>query len=109
MATCRFAIPSPDIRSRNIADSFSVAIELHWGKERRLAMSASSSTNDPRKQPLADAQKDTGRQDLVAPPPTTEKSDPTPVDIRRGQRVWLGFMLVAVIFVAVIIVVLVTN
>jgi hypothetical protein len=46
---------------------------------------------------------DTGRQDEVSPPVTTEKSDSTPVDIQRGQRLWLGFSIVALIMLAVLI------
>jgi hypothetical protein len=94
---------------RSIGVPLSVAIELHHIERRRITMTLSNSTNDPRKQPLADAQAETGRQDLVAPTPTTEKSDPTPVDVGRGKRLWLGFSLVGVIFAAVIIVVLVTS
>lgn len=50
-----------------------------------------------------------GRQDRNAPEPTVEKSDPTPVDVDRGQRMWLGVALVGVVFLIVIIVVLLTR
>jgi hypothetical protein len=43
----------------------------------------------------------TGRQDIAAPEPTLEKSDPTPVDIKRGQWMVLGVSLVGVIFVII--------
>ncbi|CAN5379484.1 hypothetical protein BH09CHL1_BH09CHL1_29700 [soil metagenome] len=52
---------------------------------------------------LTDAQNSTGRQDLIAPDATTEKSDATPVDMMRGKRLWLGFSLVAIVFAAVIV------
>ena len=48
----------------------------------------------------------TGRQDVSSPAATVEKSDPTPVDQRRGQRMYLGISLIALVFVAVIIAVI---
>jgi hypothetical protein len=48
-------------------------------------------------------QDDTGRQDVAAPAATVEKSDPTPVDEKRGQRMLLGISLVGVLFLIVII------
>ena len=50
-----------------------------------------------------------GRQDVNAPPATPEKSDPTPVDEARGMRMWLGWMAVGVIMIAIIIIVIVTR
>jgi hypothetical protein len=50
-----------------------------------------------------------GRQDIQAPDATVEKSDPTPVDEKRGQRMWLGTALVGVVFLAVIIWVIATR
>lgn len=44
-----------------------------------------------------------GRQDIQAPEATVEKSDPTPMDERRGQRMWLGTMLVGLVFIIVIV------
>lgn len=58
---------------------------------------------------LSEAQKSTGRQDLIAPPPTTEQSDPVHIDIRRGERIWLGFTLVGTLFVAVIVYFIITR
>ena len=55
-------------------------------------------------QPVAE-----GRQEVQAPTPTGEKSDPTPVDQKRGARLWLGVVLVAVAFVAIIVIVAVTR
>ena len=54
-------------------------------------------------------EKDTGRQDIRAPEPTLEKSDPTPVDVKRGQRLWLGITLVSLIFLLIIAVVMVAT
>lgn len=54
-------------------------------------------------------QDETGRQDVAAPAATVEKSDPTPVDQERGQRLWLYIALVAVVFVAVIVAVIVSR
>ncbi|MGH2550231.1 MAG: hypothetical protein ACRDHN_12620 [Thermomicrobiales bacterium] len=51
---------------------------------------------------LTKAQENTGRQDLIVPPPTTEKSDPTSIDIERGRHIWVGFGSVGIIFFAVI-------
>ena len=44
---------------------------------------------------------DSGRQDIGSPAPTLEKPDPTPVDIRRGQRMVLGATIVAIVFVMI--------
>jgi hypothetical protein len=52
---------------------------------------------------------DTGRQDVVSPPVTTEKSDSTRVDVQRGQRLWLGFAIVGLIMLAVLIYFLVAD
>jgi hypothetical protein len=52
---------------------------------------------------------DTGRQDEVSPSVTTEKSDPTNVDVQRGERLWLGFALVGLVMVAVLVYFLVTD
>ncbi len=46
---------------------------------------------------------------MQAPTPTVEKSDPTPVDQKRGARLWLGVVLVAVVFVAIIVIVAATR
>lgn len=51
---------------------------------------------------LADAEKSTGRQDLISPTPSTEPSDPTPVDMERGRHLWLGFTLLGIIFLVII-------
>ena len=50
-----------------------------------------------------------GRQDIQAPTPSVEKSDPTPVDQRRGRRLWLGIVLVAIVFVFVAIIAAATR
>ena len=55
-------------------------------------------------QPVAD-----GRQDVQSPDATVEKSDPTPVDQKRGARLWVGVVLVAVVFIAIIVIVAVTS
>lgn len=72
-------------------------------------MSTSDSAHDRTTERLAEAEKPTGRQDLIAPPATAEQSDPTPVDVRRGQRLWLGFLALSVVFVAIIAVIWATN
>jgi hypothetical protein len=48
-------------------------------------------------------QEATGRQDRLSPSVPTERSDPLPVDNARGQRLWLGFALVAMIMLVVLI------
>lgn len=65
-------------------------------------MQSPNISHEPDVDELSDAQKSTGRQDLISPPATAEQSDPTPVDMRRGERVWLGFALLGVIFLAII-------
>jgi len=50
-----------------------------------------------------------GRQDIQAPDATVEKSDPTPVDEKRGQRMWLGITFVAVVFIIVAVWVVATR
>jgi hypothetical protein len=50
-----------------------------------------------------------GRQDIQAPEANPEKSDPTPVDEKRGLRMWLGTTLVGVIFLIIIIWFIVTR
>ncbi len=50
-----------------------------------------------------------GRQDIQSPDATVEKSDPTPVDQKRGQRLWLGVVFVAFVFIAIIVIVAVTH
>ena len=72
-------------------------------------MSTSDPARDRTTERLEKAEKPTGRQDLIAPPPTTEPSDPTRVDVRRGQRLWLGFLAVAVVFIVIIGIIWVTN
>jgi hypothetical protein len=76
---------------------------------RNMVSNPSTTPHDQKIDRLSKAQEPTGRQDFVAPPPTTEKSDPTPVDVRRGERLWIGFMAVGLIFVAVIVYFLVTQ
>lgn len=51
----------------------------------------------------------TGRQDLASPEPTLEKSDPTPVDVKRGQHLMYGIALVAVVFVILAVVIVMNN
>jgi hypothetical protein len=72
--------------------AWSRAIQHHWvaSEGRRLEMSE-------------------GRQDVNAPPPTIEKSDPTPVDNARGMRLWVGYMAVGAIMIAIIIYFIVTR
>lgn len=64
------------------------------------------STRDEKREQLVDqlteAEKPTGRQDLISPPATAEPSDSTPVDMQRGFRIWVGFTLVGVLFVLII-------
>jgi hypothetical protein len=55
-------------------------------------------------QPVAE-----GRQDIQAPTPSVEKSDPTPVDQRRGRRLWLGVVLVAIVFIVAAIIAATTR
>jgi len=50
-----------------------------------------------------------GRQDVSAPEPTLEKSDPTVVDVKRGQRLLLGVVLVGIVFAAVVAYVIITR
>ncbi len=50
-----------------------------------------------------------GRQDITVPDATVEKSDPTPVDVRRGIRLLGGIVLVGLVFAAVAIYVIVTR
>lgn len=47
----------------------------------------------------------TGRQDIASPDVTVERSDPLPVDMKRGKRLMGGIALVALVFVAVILMV----
>lgn len=67
-------------------------------------MSDPATEHDRQVERLSKAEEPTGRQDLIAPSPTTEQSDPAPVDVQRGMRLWLGFTIVGVLFVVVIIV-----
>jgi hypothetical protein len=69
----------------------------------------SSTSHDEQVKRLSEAQEPTGRQDLISPPPTTEKSDSTPVDVQRGMRLWVGFAALGIIFFAVIIYVWATR
>jgi hypothetical protein len=41
-----------------------------------------------------------GRQDISSPDATVEKSDPTPVGVKRGQRLLLGIVLVGIVAAA---------
>lgn len=50
-----------------------------------------------------------GRQDVNAPEANPEKSDPTPVDEKRGMRMVVGTTLVGVVFLIIIIVVIVAH
>jgi hypothetical protein len=51
----------------------------------------------------------TGRQDVAAPEATVEKSDPTPVDNARGQRMLIGVSLVAIVFLVIVVVVILAR
>jgi hypothetical protein len=66
-------------------------------------MSDAQQRRDTEVERLSKATEPTGRQDIISPDVTTEQSDPTPVDMKRGARVWIGFMLVGALFVAIII------
>lgn len=65
-------------------------------------MSDSQTRHDAAVNRLSKIQEPTGRQDIISPPATAEPSDPTPVDMQRGARVWLGFTVVGIIFLAII-------
>ena len=66
-------------------------------------MSDSQRNQDVEVSQLSKAEEPTGRQDIVSPDATTEQSDPTPVDMQRGVRVWLGFTVVGILFLAILI------
>jgi ferric-dicitrate binding protein FerR (iron transport regulator) len=65
-------------------------------------MSNPQTQHDAEVERLTKLEEPTGRQDIISPPATTEQSDPTPVDMQRGARVWLGFALVGIVFLAII-------
>jgi len=66
-------------------------------------MSDSQRNQEANVKRLSKEEEATGRQDIVSPDATTEQSDPTPVDMQRGARVWLGFILVGILFLAILI------
>ena len=72
-------------------------------------MSNPQTSHDAEVDRLSKIEESTGRQDIISPSATTEKSDPTPVDMQRGARVWLGFTLVGIIFLAIIVYFLVAR
>jgi len=82
------------------------ALILHRTRERPVLVGrrGTKEVSAMDNQPVAE-----GRQDAQAPTPTVEKSDPTPVDKRRGQRLWLGVVLVAIIFIAAAIIAATTR
>jgi ferric-dicitrate binding protein FerR (iron transport regulator) len=72
-------------------------------------MSDSQQRHDTEVEQLSKATEATGRQDIISPDVTTEQSDPTPVDMKRGAHVWVGFMLVGALFLAIIIILWATR
>jgi len=66
-------------------------------------MSDSQRNQDVEVTRLSKAEEPTGRQDIISPDATTEQSDPTRIDMKRGARVWLGFTLVGILFLAILI------
>lgn len=47
-----------------------------------------------------------GRQDVAAPEPSLEESNPIPVQQAQGQRLWLWIGVVALIFVIIAVVII---
>jgi ferric-dicitrate binding protein FerR (iron transport regulator) len=82
---------------------------MHLSNMKGRPMSDSQQRHDAEVDRLSKATEPTGRQDIISPDVTTEQSDPTPVDMKRGARVWLGFMLVGGLFVAIIIYFIATS
>jgi hypothetical protein len=50
-----------------------------------------------------------GRQDKQAPEPSLEESEPIPEQEKRGQRLFLWIGVVALIFLAIVVIVIVAG
>jgi hypothetical protein len=47
-----------------------------------------------------------GRQDIKAPEPTLEESEPIPKQVERGRRLWLWIGVVALIFAVIAVIII---